>query len=377
MSASPSDHEPPRPPARQLGIRHPRLFWIGFPLLLAILIGLHWEHSMRRARQDAPAHSSGVVVQVESGAGGHTALSIAEPGTAGALTFAQLGTWVVDPAQPAMPCPPAVQDHHGRQVDLVGFMYPLSPDDQVRTFCLLRSTQTCCFGPKPQFNQYVLVETATPVRFERTRPVTVSGRFQVDPQPRQGYIYRLEQATVTPASDDQPVIDGRAFAAANSLGFLAWDQLAVIDPSQPADALPAAVRALDGRPVVVDGFLLDPGSGAQPQILLGRDPPPGKPLGKPPTMTSAVTLCPAVGVSAPEAWRERIVWRGTLRVTLDAAQWPDLGIIRVLDAAPCTLPGGGLRIDEDPLVPLGLQLLAIMAFLLCTLGRPTEHRTTT
>ena len=44
------------------------------------------------------------------------------------------------------------------------------------------------------------VEMKEPVKFERFAPVTVNGRFFVDPQPKQGYIYRMEGESVASAA---------------------------------------------------------------------------------------------------------------------------------------------------------------------------------
>jgi hypothetical protein len=71
-------------------------------------------------------------------------------------------------------------------------MYPLQQGDSIQYFCLLRTTQTCCYGPRPQFNQYVFVEMMTPTPFHRLDPVSCAGTFRVEPAPDEGYIYRIE-----------------------------------------------------------------------------------------------------------------------------------------------------------------------------------------
>ena len=72
-------------------------------------------------------------------------------------------------------CPKAIQALSGHTVSCIGFMYPLEAGSKIKEFCLLRSTQTCCYGPRPQFNQYLLVECRKPVSFERFAPIIVQG----------------------------------------------------------------------------------------------------------------------------------------------------------------------------------------------------------
>lgn len=114
-----------------------------------------------------------------------------EPGKELALTFSTLMTWEFD-AKKNTPPPEAVKKLDGRRVRITGFMYPLQEGSHIRHFCLLRTTQTCCYGPRPQYNQYLLVEMAKPTPFHRLDPVICVGRLRVEPNPDDGYIYRLE-----------------------------------------------------------------------------------------------------------------------------------------------------------------------------------------
>ena len=82
-------------------------------------------------------------------------------------------------------------------------MRMLGSSASIFSFCLLRSTQTCCYGPSPQYNQYLLVEMPKPVRMERMAPVLVTGKFVVDPKPDEGYIYRLEGTAMQPVEDEK------------------------------------------------------------------------------------------------------------------------------------------------------------------------------
>ncbi len=111
------------------------------------------------------------------------------------LPFSLLAKWKYDP-ETKPPCPDKILAENGKQVKVVGFMYPLQSGQKITSFCLLRTTQTCCYGPRPQWSQYLLTETKTPVPFSRFAPVVVTGKFVVDPNPNEGYVYRLEASSV-------------------------------------------------------------------------------------------------------------------------------------------------------------------------------------
>lgn len=134
------------------------------------------------------------LVQDEGYQAGHYTIGINERALqkdAANLLYSTLKKWRYEREQPT-PAPEEVLENDKMFVKITGFMYPLESGAQIRTFCLLRSTQTCCYGPKPQYNQYVLVEMDHPVPFERLRPVEVAGTFYVEPRPEDGYIYRVE-----------------------------------------------------------------------------------------------------------------------------------------------------------------------------------------
>lgn len=354
---------PAQPAARgRFGIRRPRLFAIGGALLAAVLLANHLEYDRHQERIRASA-ASGVVVRSETGAGGHASIGIAED--AAAFSFAQLGRWDFSPSG-GPPCPPEVQAHDGQPRTLVGFMYPLAQGERISSFCLLRSTQTCCYGPKPQFSQYLLVETREPVAFERLRPVVVTGRFRVDPQPGQGYIYRFEDATVAAVGEEAGPVDPAAYARDHHLGLWDWAWLGAL-AGQERRAAPADLLARDGAAMVVAGAVIQVDATQPPQLVLGLHPPPGRPDGRRPTMFDALTVLPAPGSALPQPWEQRVAWQGTLRVVADPAAWDHLGIVRLEGATPCTarLP----EVDNGPMIGWIVEAVLVGAFLLATLGR--------
>jgi len=149
------------------------------------------------AAQQAAADSQAVRVIQEQGPSGHTTIGIdestiaAEPGKESPLTFSTLMTWEFDPNGNSA-APEAIKQLDGRRVTITGFMFPLQQGASLEYFCLLRTTQTCCYGPRPQYNQYVFVEMKEPTTFHRLDPVSCAGTFHVDPTPEEGFIYRME-----------------------------------------------------------------------------------------------------------------------------------------------------------------------------------------
>ena len=142
----------------------------------------------------------GVVIKKEEGPAGHSTIGIVEDSLdlekikETPLTFKTLMNWDYD-VRNNSPAPEIVQKLDGRKVRLTGFMYPLQEGKEIQYFCLLRSTQTCCYGPRPQYNQYVFVEMDKPTTFYRLDPVSCVGKFKVDPAPDEGFIYRMEGMT--------------------------------------------------------------------------------------------------------------------------------------------------------------------------------------
>lgn len=138
--------------------------------------------------------AGGVVIQKEEGPAGHSTIGIDEESLKDKeqrLTFKTLMNWEYE-VDAETTVPDTVKGLDGQKVRLTGFMYPLQEGKDIQYFCLLRTTQTCCYGPRPQYNQYVFVEMATPTPFHRLDPVTCVGKIYIDPNPDEGFIYRME-----------------------------------------------------------------------------------------------------------------------------------------------------------------------------------------
>jgi len=352
-------------------LRRPRLFFFGMATLLLLCAGNEIEYRVRQKRASEPPPSE-AVVSAEQGPIGHNTLGIVEsalraPQGQTALTFATLGTWQFD-RRANVPCPEPVKALNEKDVSCLGFMYPLESGDRFRVFCLLRSTQTCCYGPKPQFNQYLLVEMSEAVKFERLTPVLVGGKFFVDPKPDDGYIYRIEGRSVDPVEDDVPDVDAVQAAREAGLPLFDFAPLAAMEKHPDAErSIPAELLALDGTRAVLDGWVFDRTQGQPPELIVGHSPPSGNLPPALPTLFNAVLVAPRDARQIPPLWKQKAVFTGVVRVTREPAGWPDRGIVRLTDAV-LGVPGAGSSALDAPRPLIARRWEAAAAMLLVLLA---------
>jgi len=178
------------------------VFWLAIGLSLIILVRspMRISTAQEEGNRKSDKVPAGSIIIEEKGPAGHSTIGISEEVVVDdsqgetALTFKSLMAWEYD--EIVNPPPPEdIRKLNGRKVRLVGFMYPLQEGAAISYFCLLRTTQTCCYGPQPQFNQYVFVEMKRPTQFYRLDPVSCVGTLKVEPSPEEGYIYRMEGNT--------------------------------------------------------------------------------------------------------------------------------------------------------------------------------------
>ena len=172
-------------------------------VVFGVLLSICWDMgspgvaaAQSISENSSGAKTSGIVIKEEKGPEGHSTIGIDENSVIDAskefhLTFSTLIHWNYEVGTNTPP-PDDVRGLNGRKVRLTGFMYPLQEGKSIQYFCLLRTTQTCCYGPRPQYNQYVFVEMEKPTGFYRLDPVTCIGKFYVEPSPEEGFIYRME-----------------------------------------------------------------------------------------------------------------------------------------------------------------------------------------
>jgi hypothetical protein len=339
-----------------------RFFIFGLVVILAGISANHIEGASRQKNNRNAAEAGNVTVRAERNAAGHNQIGIDEASVRGgeersALTFAQLIRWEYE-RDKATPCPEEIQHLSGRTASCTGFMYPLEPGSALRVFCLLRTTQTCCYGPRPQYNQYLFVEAKSPVKFERFAPVTVEGKFFVDAQPEQGYIYRMEATSVASAAGDEPDVPAAEVARREHSPLFDFAPLDEMEKQKPAVAVPTALKNLDGRVAVVDGFVVKRLDDSAPRLIIGKNAWDGKSIGVRPTMFNTVTVVLRDRTELPPVWKQHGVFIGTLRVS-DPLSWPDGGIMNLTDAVRADVSPGfrkaGLRIS----VPVEAGVLVV------------------
>ncbi|MBU0994919.1 MAG: DUF3299 domain-containing protein [Proteobacteria bacterium] len=356
-------------------IRKPRLFAFGMPVLLMICLLNHFEYRHRRKmiRMDGEAQNQ-VVVRAEGGPAGHNTISIDEnafstENNALFLHFTMLKAWAFD-ADTRSPCPESIKTLNRRKASCIGFMYPLQAGERIKVFCLLRSTQTCCYGPRPQFNQYLFVEMHEPVKFERLVPVIVKGQFFIDPQPDQGYIYRMEGTSLSSVMEDEPEIDVAKEAQKVNLFQFDFKSLEILEKSHGKEP-PQELTSLDGKQIVVDGYLVNRSKDVPPHILVSSKWWDGVSKGTPPTIFNAVMIFPKNADQVPPLWKQRGVFTGTLHFTGNSQEWPKAGIISLHDAV-IGVPGTGhfkTILDSGPYFSISNEFIMFFAFLMITLGK--------
>ncbi len=357
--------------------------WIGLGVMVLVIAANHIEYVCRSRAAASPAASRfSVIVKQEEGQAGHRTIGVAEgmlPDAAEArvLRFSTLAAWDYSTAA-SPPCPKAISALAGSKVTVVGFMYPLEAGSQVKTFCLLRSTQTCCYGPRPQYNQYLLVEMKEPVRFERLAPVIIEGKFLAEAHPQDGYIYHLDGASVRAADADEPEIDAAQAARTAGLKLFDFAWLEALRPgkNKPQPLALPELSALDGQRVVLEGFCVGQTKGA-PGLIVGRSWWDGVAQGTPPDLYNAVKVFLTSEKEFPSRWSERAVFTGTLRVTADPKDRPDFGVVSLRDAVR-GVPGQGGRSGASraagPYLPVPLEVLALAGFLAVAVVRALPRK---
>jgi hypothetical protein len=349
-----------------------KMWLVGLAALVAVCAANHIEYAWRSRAAASPAAAKlSVVVKQEEGTIGHRTVGVAEgslPDQADArvLRFSTLAAWNYD-REKNPPCPPEIAALAGSQVNVVGFMYPLETGSRVKTFCLLRSTQTCCYGPRPQYNQYLLVEMREPVKFERLAPVVVEGKFLAEAHPDDGYIYHLD-GTAARAADGEPVeIDAAQAAKAAGLKLLDFAWLETMRPAKDGarGQAPPELAALDGQHVVVEGYCVGQTKGTPVGIIVGKNWWDGVAKGTPPDLYNALKVFPASDSEFPSRWQDRAVFTGTLHVTADPKDWPACGVVSI-EGAVKGVPGQGPKSSAGgpvgPYLPLSIELIWLGAF---------------
>jgi len=308
--------------------------------LLCVFAANHIEyHFRKRSLSDKSKNTGTVIVKSENVQMGHATLGIDEDASSWEsgktiLHFSTLGAWDFDP-QKNNTCPESIKEISGRNVSCIGFMYPLEAGSKIKLFALLRTTQTCCYGPRPQYNQYIFVELREPVKFERLHPVIVDGVFFVDPKPDEGYIYRLEANTATRIRDDVPDINAAEAAEKANLPLFDFSLLEIMKSSKDKTHntnIPSQLSMLKNNLVVVEGFLVGSTEDIPPKQIVGKYWWDGVMKGTPPDLYNAIMVFPKDESQVAPAWKQKVIFTGMLKVTKDMNLYTDNGIISIRDA---------------------------------------------
>ncbi|MFH2064311.1 MAG: DUF3299 domain-containing protein [Pseudomonadota bacterium] len=328
-------------PGSKMGARQSnKRYYVWLLVLILAFAANHIEYYFRmRSISDTSKKTKAVMVKAENGQMGHSTIgvdenSITRESNKTFLRFSTLGTWDYDPKKHS-PCPESIQKLNSRSVTCIGFMYPLEAGIKIRLFALLRTTQTCCYGPRPQYNQYLFVEMKEPIQFERMRPVVVEGLFFVDPRPDEGYIYRLEATAANVIQDDVPNVNGAEAAEKANLSLFNFSLLENTKNRNGEDnktEIPLELRKLNNSMIIVEGFLVGSTQDAPPKQIVGKYWWDGVMQGTPPDFYNAVMVFPKDESQVPPAWKQKVVFTGVLHITVDKSRYADNGIISIRDA---------------------------------------------
>jgi hypothetical protein len=88
--------------------------------------------------------------------------------------------------------PPAVRGLDGREIEISGFITPVTMERHARQFLLTRYSIECC--PQSRPNELVEVFANQPVWQQKSQEVRLRGRFEVQDRGQIGLLFRLAGA---------------------------------------------------------------------------------------------------------------------------------------------------------------------------------------
>jgi len=90
--------------------------------------------------------------------------------------------------------PPEVRGLEGREIEISGFITPVTMERHARQFLIARYSIDCC--PQNQPNEVVEVFADHPVLQQKSEQVRLRGRFEVQDNGQVGLLFRLAGATL-------------------------------------------------------------------------------------------------------------------------------------------------------------------------------------
>ncbi len=291
------------------------------------------ETSLETIQKDAQQAATGVQTTHRSVSIDET--DISKAGT-GFLPFATMQLWEFDAAK-RNPAPDFLMSVNKTELKILGFMYPLEEGEEISNFCILRSTQTCCYGPRPQYNQYVLVEMYKKVKFERLRPVIVSGTFFIDPKPEDGYIYRMRGYNIETMNEkpaENTVLSDSSVMEELDISIIE-KFIKTIDGKNSSELNEKDFeffKKYEGKTFKINGYLTGILSRTKKNILVGKEYWDGCCTGTPPTLMNSIPVKLKKDEKLPQFWDSNVSYAGKLKVNRDANKWAYYGIISLEDS---------------------------------------------
>ncbi len=263
---------------------------------------------------------------------GHQSIQLVYGHSSDEASFEILQTWDYSTERDII-VPFEVKTLHEKTISIAGFMFPLTEGEKIKAFLLMATTQTCCYGPKPQFNQFILIECAEEVTFERIRPVKVTGKFFIDPQPQDGYIFRMDAESVIPAAAPKLIV----YADPGDSAPMPWPALGKLRPASIADIasvkIPNELIALDRKKVTVGGHYLGQFDVAENvAFMIGHHFWDRCCQGTPPDIFNAVMVFTASSGVDLFYYRGMASFSGILEVNTDRDTWMQDGIVTLKNA---------------------------------------------
>lgn len=90
--------------------------------------------------------------------------------------------------------PPAVRALDGREIEISGFITPLTMERHARQFLVARYSIECC--PQSRPNELVEIFADQPVLQQKSEQIRLRGRFEVQDRGQVGLLFRLAGASL-------------------------------------------------------------------------------------------------------------------------------------------------------------------------------------
>ena len=120
---------------------------------------------------------------------------------------------------------------------------------------------------------------------------------------------------------------------------------------------------LDGKPMVLQGFIVGKTGESPVKIMIGKYAWDGKAKGTPPGLYNTVLVSPKSAGDTPPVWWQGAAFKGTIQVTKDPSERVKIGIVSLRDAVLAVAPESqpGALVDAGLLLPLTYEFMMLAA----------------